>query len=358
MARRKKTILKGFQRSTGVGAVPGTISAPAQDAAFQIIRLQYTKEEVIEEQLPDFLAIRAPQTDKWTTWLQIHGQPSPAVLERLASEFGIHPLALEDVINTHQRCKAEDYGNHLFVVARVPVYREDTHLNTEQVSLFIGRGFVISISENNNPFGPVRDRILRHGGRMRELPADYLGYALLDLVTDNYFPVIEEIGNRLNAVDESLELQGTDGQRHEIRSLRSDLLLLRKTIWPQRDALASMMRDDCELISDSTRTYLRDCYDHTVQIIDVIETYRELCADLRDFHLAEISYRSNEVMKTLTIIATLFMPLSFIAGFYGMNFHYMPELQWVFGYPTVIFVMATVAASLVTWFWRKGWLKL
>lgn len=356
--RRKKAILKGFHRATGVGAAPGSITPATTDSSCRITQLKYTPAEVVEELLPDHLAIRAPEESSAITWLMVEGQPGSEILDRLSTEFDIHPLALEDVINTHQRCKAEDYETYLFVVARMPKYREDRHLITEQISLFIGKGFVISITESNSPFSPIRDRLLRPRSRMRELPADYLGYALLDVVTDNYFPVIEEIGNRLNIVDESLEQGGDDWQRHEMRSLRSDLLLIRKTIWPQRDSLASMMRDDCKLISQPTQTYLRDCYDHTVQIMDVIETYRELCADLRDFHLAEISYRSNEVMKTLTVIATLFMPLSFIAGFYGMNFKHMPELEWMWGYPMVIGVMLSVAISFMAWFRRRGWFRV
>ena len=193
-------------------------------------------------------------------------------------------------------------------------------------------------------------------GRIRENGADYLAYTILDTVIDNYFPIIEQIGDRLNNIDEKLEFGFDPGQRLEIRNVRADLLLLRRTVWPQREAIAALMRDDCALISDTTRTYLRDCYDHTIQLMDVIETYRELCADLRDYHLAEISLRSSEVMKTLTVIATLFMPLSFIAGFYGMNFRYMPELQIKSAYPLTIAVMITVASSFLFFFRRKGWI--
>ena len=220
----------------------------------------------------------------------------------------------------------------------------------------MGDGFVVSIHEGSDALQVIRERIMTARGRIREYGADYLAYTILDTVIDNYFPIIEQIGDRLNNIDEKLEFGFDPGQRLEIRNVRADLLLLRRTVWPQREAIAALMRDDCALISDTTRTYLRDCYDHTIQLMDVIETYRELCADLRDYHLAEISLRSSEVMKTLTVIATLFMPLSFIAGFYGMNFRYMPELQIKSAYPLTIAVMITVASSFLFFFRRKGWI--
>lgn len=353
---RKTGLFSGFRRKTGVGAVPGTIDPSIPAGLCRINRLVYGPAEVTQELLPDHQTLGQPPAADSVTWIQIHGTPDADTLRKLASAYGIHSLALEDVSNTHQRCKVEDYGSYLFVVTRLPRYADDGILTTDQVSLFIGVHFVVSIHDGPDIFESVRNRIIRSRMRMRDLPADYLGYAILDTVTDHYFPVIEEIGHRLNLVDDKIEEGVNDDHRSEIRDLRSDLLQLRRAIWPQRDALSALMRDDCELISQITRTYLRDCYDHTVQIIDVTETYRELCADLRDYHLAEISFRSNEVMRTLTVIATLFMPLSFIAGFYGMNFQHMPELGSKYGYPLAILAMATLATSLLLWFRKKGWL--
>ena len=289
-------------------------------------------------------------------WFRLEGVADAETLQQLGEAFDLHPLALEDVVNSHQRCKVEDYEDHLFIVMRLPAHESDGALSTEQVSLFVGDDFVVSIHEGSNALEIVRERILWARGRIRELKADYLAYTIIDTVIDNYFPVIEEIGNRLNIIDELLEGGFAQSHRLEIRNVRSDLLLLRKTIWPQREAMAALLRDDCKVIRQSTRTYIRDCYDHTVQLMDVTETYRELCADLRDFHLSDITYRSNEVMKTLTVIATLFMPLSFIASFYGMNFHHMPELTSKFGYPLVIFVMVSVASGFLLFFRRKGWI--
>jgi len=348
----KHGLLRGFRRATGVGAVPGTIDRGPEpiSAKCRITRISYNVDNADEEVIDTVGELNEDVPDGRIYWFRLEGVADTATLQDLGEAFGLHPLALEDVVNTHQRCKVEDYEDHLFVVIRLPVYEKEGELTTEQVSLFIGKDFVVSIHEGGNALESVRE------GRIRELKSDYLAYTILDTVIDNYFPVIEEIGNRLNAIDEFLETSFSQDHRIAIRNVRADLLLLRKTIWPQREAISALLRDDCKLISDSTRTYLRDCYDHTIQLLDVTETYRELCADLRDFYLGEISVRNNEVMKTLTMIATLFMPLSFVAGFYGMNFHNMPELKSRYGYPITIAVMAVIAVSFLLWFRRKGWI--
>ena len=354
----KHGVYKGFRRSTGIGALPGTIDRSAEPISekCRLTRISYNAALAEEEVIDTVAELNEEVPEDRVYWFRLEGVADPETLRRLGEAFVIHPLALEDVVNTHQRCKVEDYGDHLFVVIRLPVREANGNLMTEQLSLFIGAGFVVSIHEGCNALEVIRERIMTGRGRIREYGADYLAYAILDLVIDNYFPIIEEIGNRLNAIDEQLEFGFKPGSRLAIRDVRADLLLLRRTVWPQREAIAALMRDDCPLISDTTRTYLRDCYDHTIQLMDVIETYRELCADLRDFHLAEISLRSNEVMKTLTVITTLFMPLSFIAGFYSMNFHYMPELHSKYAYPLTIFTMITIAGSLLFWFRRRGWI--
>ncbi|HQX50025.1 MAG TPA: magnesium/cobalt transporter CorA [Planctomycetaceae bacterium] len=354
----KHGIYRGFRRSSGIGALPGTIDRGTDPISEKccLTRISYNAQLAEEEVIDTVAELNEEVPEDRVYWFRLEGVADPDTLRRLGEAFEIHPLALEDVVNTHQRCKVEDYGDHLFVVIRLPAQAANGDLTTEQVSLFIGDGFVVSIHEGSSALEVVRERIMTGRGRIREYGADYLAYTILDLVIDNYFPIIERIGNRLNEIDEQLEFGFDLGQRLEIRGVRSDLLLLRRTVWPQREAIAALMRDDCTLISNTTRTYLRDCYDHTIQLMDVIETYRELCADLRDYHLAEISLRSNEVMKTLTVIATLFMPLSFIAGFYGMNFQNMPELKSKIAYPLTIATMLTVAISLLFWFRRRGWI--
>ncbi len=354
----KHGVLRGFRRATGVGAAPGTIDrgpVPISEKC-RITRISYNVDNADEEVIDTVGELNEDVPDGRIYWFRLEGVADTATLQDLGEAFGLHPLALEDVVNTHQRSKVEDYDDHLFVVIRLPVCEKEGELTTEQVSLFIGKDFVVSIHEGGNALESVRERILWAKGRIRELKADYLAYTILDTVIDNYFPVIEEIGNRLNVIDEFLETSFSQHHRLAIRNVRADLLLLRKTIWPQREAISALLRDDCKLISDSTRTYLRDCYDHTIQLMDVTETYRELCADLRDFYLGEISVRNNEVMKTLTMIATLFMPLSFVAGFYGMNFKNMPELESRYGYPITIAVMAAIAVSFLLWFRKKGWI--
>jgi magnesium transporter len=354
----KHGVYRGFKRSTGIGALPGTIERHADpiSSKCRLTRISYNATLAEEEVIDTVAELNEEVPEDRVYWFRLEGAADPETLRSLGEAFELHPLALEDVVNTHQRCKVEDYGDHLFVVIRLPAYESNGDMMTEQVSIFIGDGFIVSIHEGSNALEVVRERIMTGRGRIREYGADYLAYAILDLVIDNYFPIIEQIGDRLNNIDEKLEFGFDPGQRMDIRNVRADLLLLRRTVWPQREAIAALMRDDCTLILDTTRTYLRDCYDHTIQLMDVIETYRELCADLRDFHLAEISLRSNEVMKTLTVIATLFMPLSFIAGFYGMNFRYMPELQSKYAYPLTIAMMITIASSFLYFFRRKGWI--
>ena len=354
----KHGVYRGFRRSTGVGALPGSTERGTRPISekCRVTRISYNATLAEEEIIDTVAELNEDVPEDRVYWFRLEGIADSETLRRLGEAFEIHPLALEDVVNTHQRCKVEDYGDHLFVVIRLPVREANGDMTTEQVSLFIGEGFVVSIHEGCNALEVVRERIMTARGRIREYGADYLAYAILDLVIDNYFPIIEKIGDRLNAIDEQLEFGFEPGQRLAIRDVRSDLLLLRRTVWPQREAIAVLMRDECRLITDVTRTYLRDCYDHTIQLMDVIETYRELCADLRDFHLADISLRSNEVMKTLTVIATLFMPLSFVAGFYGMNFQHMPELHMPYAYPMTIGLMLTIAGSFLYFFRRKGWI--
>jgi magnesium transporter len=354
----KHGVYRGFKRSTGIGALPGTIERQADpiSSKCRLTRISYNAALAEEEVIDTVAELNEEVPEDRVYWFRLEGTANSETLQRLGEAFELHPLALEDVVNTHQRCKVEDYGDHLFVVIRLPAYEPDGDMITEQVSIFIGDGFIVSIHEGSNALEVIRERIMAARGRIREFGSDYLAYAILDTVIDNYFPIIEQIGDRLNNIDDKLEFGFDPGQRLDIRNVRADLLLLRRTVWPQREAIAALMRDDCTLISDTTRTYLRDCYDHTIQLMDVIETYRELCADLRDFHLAEISLRSSESMKTLTVIATLFMPISFIAGFYGMNFRYMPGLDNDYGYLTILAVMITIASSFLFFFRRKGWI--
>jgi len=358
VSRSRSGPYRGFRRTTPVGAVPGTLHRAPEpvSAACRITRIEWSSDFIHEEVIDTFEELNELVPADRRYWFRVEGTLDVETVRRLGETFDLHPLALEDVLNTHQRCKVEEYPDVLFVVTRLPVHEPEGQLATEQVSMFLGDGFLVTLHEGRAPvLNPVRDRLVHARGRIREFGADYLAYAVLDTVIDNFFPVLERLGERLNQVDDSLETGVRVDTRSELRHVRADLLLLRRTIWPQRDALSFLLREDCPLITAATRTWLRDCYDHTIQLMDVIETCRELCADLRDFHMADISYRSGEVMRTLTVIATLFMPLSFIAGFYGMNFDHMPELHWQWGYPGAIVLMLCVSGGLGWLFRRKRW---
>jgi magnesium transporter len=268
---------------------------------------------------------------------------------------------LEDVVNLHQRAKVEDYGDTLFIVGRSVTL--DERLETEQVSLFLGKNFVVSFQERPGLcLDPIRQRILQDQGRVRQAGPDYLAYAILDAIVDSYFPVLDQYVERLETLDAQVSNHHPRETMGRIHEMRGELLLLRRAIWPHREALNTLARDPHLLVSDETRVYARDCLDHIVAIVDLTETYREMCSDLRDYFLTVVSARLNEIMKVLTVIATIFMPLTFIAGVYGMNFATdaspwnMPELRWYCGYPFALGLMALTALATIVYFWRKRWL--
>lgn len=295
-------------------------------------------------------------------WLNIDGLGSADVVRALGERFGLHRLALEDVLNPPQRPKAETYPGHVFAIARM--LSSEGGLSSEQLSLFVGAGFVITFQEEpgGDVFNPVRERIRAAKGKIRKAGPDYLAYALLDAVVDAYFPVLENYAERVEELELRILTKPDHSLMSDLHTLRRDLVGLRRSVWPLRDALAALVRDDSTVFQAETRLFLRDCQDHAVQVIDLIESYRELTAALAEVHLESVNNRMNEVMKVLTIISTIFMPLSFIASVYGMNFDprssplNMPELEWFFGYPFALALMATVAGALLWLFRRKGWL--
>jgi len=324
--------------------------------------LKYGPSECSEHELADAENLSALMDDSDVTWVNLAGLGDADVIVRVGEIFGLHPLALEDVVNVHQRPKLESYGDYLFLIARD--HRTSDSGESKQVAMFLGKRFVITFQESElDGLDIVRQRILAGRGKIRSAGADYLLYAILDSVIDGYFPVLELYGERLDVLDDLVAANAERSPVHQIHNIRSELLGVRRSVWPLREAISGLIRDSGDLISDETDLYLRDCYDHAVQIIDVIETDRELCADLRDFYLTVVSHRMNQVMRFLTVIATLFIPLSFIAGLYGMNFNTrvsrwnMPELNWALGYPFALSLMAIIAVTLLTFFWRKGWLS-
>jgi magnesium transporter len=300
------------------------------------------------------------------SWLDLQGLGDEDVLRRMGGVFGLHPLVLEDVVNVPQRPKVEEYDEQLLLIARMIMPKKSGKgFMSEQVSFILGRHYLLTVQEEpaNDSFGPVRDRIRSNKGLIRKEGADYLMYALLDAVIDGFFPVLEDYGEAIEDLEDEVVSNPTHQTLEKIHKLKRELLMMRRAIWPQRDAINSLIRDGSDLISNDVRVYLRDCYDHAVQVLDMVETYRELASSLMDVYLSSVSNKMNEVMKLLTVISTIFIPLTFVAGVYGMNFNperspwNMPELNWYYGYPLCWAVMGAIAASLVFYFYRKGWFE-
>jgi magnesium transporter len=357
--RRKSKL--AFHRQTKPGAAPGTVEADPKLPVPKIRVVSYGPEDCQTQDTADPASALAAVGRRAVTWIDVQGLGDAEPILDLGKRFGLHPLALEDVVNTHQRPKVEDYGQYLFIVARM--LHSDETLEMEQVSIFLGKNFVITFQEQGgNGLEQLWARLLGGKGRLLQAGADYLAYALLDAIVDGFFPVLEQYGEKLDDLDDAIANHPARETMVRLHDMRSHLLLLRRAVWPLREALGALAREPNALVADETRVFLRDCYDHTVQIIDLVETCREMCSDLRDFYLSAVNNQMNEVMKVLTIIATIFIPLSFIAGVYGMNFNHevspwnMPELHWAYGYPFALALMAVVAAGLLWFFRRRRWI--
>lgn len=302
------------------------------------------------EQLTEFLG-KYP-----VTWLNVIGLADTEMIEHVGKVFGLHGLALEDVVNTHQRAKVDEYDSGLYIVARMADL--DLRPVSEQLSMFLGENYVVTFQEEpGDCWVGIRERIRQRVGRIRFNRPDYLVYALLDSVIDAYFPVVERVGNRLDDIEDAVIKAPTRAALDDLHAMKAELLMLRRTIWPHREAIALLARESFPFIQESTRLYLRDCYDHIIQINDLVETYRELTADLRDLYMSSVSNRINETMRVLTIIATIFIPITFIASIYGMNFQDIPEVKWEHGYLFAWGMILMTTAGMLYYFWRRGWLS-
>lgn len=292
------------------------------------------------------------------TWIDVEGIHDVAKLEELGGAFGLHPLVMEDILNTDQRPKTEDYGEYLYIVLRMFCLDEQRHqVVADQVSLILGKGFVLSFQEGElDVFDPLRRGISEGKGRVRRMGASYLAYALVDAVVDNFFVIFERFGDEIDALEDEVIDKPTPLTLQRIYRLKRDMLFLRKSVWPLRELVGMLERSETELVDDAVRMYLRDVHDHAIYLVDTIETYRDMLSGMLDIYLSSVSNRMNEVMKVLTIIATVFMPLTFMAGVYGMNFRHMPELEWRYGYPAVLIAMAAVSAVMLVFFRRKRWI--
>jgi magnesium transporter len=348
------------KRSEKRGLPPGTPVYVGEERAesVRITVIDYNAETFEQKDLQRAEEC-VPFRDRPTvTWINVDGLHEVDVIEKIGKAFDLHPLILEDIANTNQRPKLEDYANCLYVVIQMFSHHVgEVAIEAEQVSLVLGPNFVISFQERQGDvFDIVRDRIRNAKGRVRGMGADYLLYSLMDAIVDGYFQTCEELGEEVEELEDSLLRDPRPQAAAAIHQLKREVIFLRKSIWPLREVINGLMRGESKLIRPETVVFLRDVYDHTIQVIDTVESARDIIAGLLDIYLSSISNRMNEVMKVLTIIATVFIPLTFIAGVYGMNFHDMPELGWRYGYPAVLAAMAAVAGAMVLFFRRRGWL--
>ena len=348
------------KRSRKAGLPPGTPVhlGERKSETTRLTLLHYNEQRVVEQECKTAQECLALRDTPGVSWINVTGLHEVETLAQFGDAFGLHPLVLEDILNTDQRPKLEDYGEYLYIVIkRLGNGAPANEISTEQISLILGHNLVISFLESDSGvFNVVKDRILNNRGRIRQLGADYLVYTLMDAVVDNYFAIFETLGERIEVLQETIISRPIPASLQTLHTLKRELLFLRKSVWPLREVVSGLQRGDSTLIHKDTWFYLRDVYDHTIHVIDTIETYRDMLASMMDIYLSSLSIRLNEVMKVLTIIATIFMPLTFIVGLYGMNFHYMPELGWRWGYPLVLLVMAGIGAGMMVFFRRKKWI--
>jgi len=355
-----------YRRSRKAGLPPGTLPQieKKQRPEVRISLFSYTAETWDNLETSDIDTISSTKADGFVSWINLDGVHETKLLEQIGSRFGIHPLVLEDIVNTDQRPKVEQYDDFIYVVLNILRYDEARQMvDGEQISLVLGTQFVISFQERpGDVFEPVRQRIRTKDSRVRRSGADYLMYRLLDTVVDSYFLILERLGERIEDLEAELMDRPSQESLREIHRLKREVMYLRKSVWPLREICSGLNRQDSPLISNSTEVFLRDVYDHTIQVIDTLENFREMLTGMLEIYMSSMGQRMNEVMKVLTIIATIFIPLTFIAGIYGMNFNpqaspwNMPELNWRWGYPSTIGLMAAVALIMILYFRNRKWL--
>jgi magnesium transporter len=355
--RRKR--LQRPRRSRKVGLPPGTIHVDPAAEATKIRAVCYSADALEEFELERPTQLVDLQSHWPNIWVDVTGLGSASVIADIGQVLKLHPLALEDAVHVHQRAKVDDFGDHVFLVARMSNPGEKH--STEQCAFFLRRGLLVTFQERfGDNWGGVRDRLRSRRGPLRTRGTDYLAYSLLDATVDSYFPTLETIGDRLDEYDEQLADNELNQSFKELHEMRHQLLSLRRAIRPHRDMLNELIRDDCPFITNETRVFLRDCYDHVIQLLDMVDSFRELTGDLREFQMSLVGNRMNEIMKVLTVLSTLFMPISFIAGLYGMNFNTnspwnMPELDWRFGYLFSLSLMLASVFGMLYFFKRRGW---
>jgi len=347
------------------GIEPHELSAmPSIPGTSHITCVDYSPAEVRFEEVPDLAEHLARHRPPWATvrWINVNGLTDLGVIRGLAEKYRLHPLAVEDVLHIPQRPKVQAYEAEgpfqarIFVIARMMELRE-AQLHTEQISIFVGHNTVLTFQETSGDvWDPVRARLRNAGSHLRRHDAGFLAYSLIDAMVDHVFPILEHFGDRLEDLEDRVLRRPEPSVIEEIHRIKRELLLVRRAMWPMREVIQRLHRDPHECFSEITRTYVRDVYEHVVQVIDIVETYRELATGLTETYMTAMSNRMNEIVKVLTIIGTIFIPLTFLAGVYGMNFHFLPELDWHWGYPIFWTVSAAIAAGMLTWFRRRHWI--
>lgn len=343
--------------SKKVGLPPGAL-IHVGDKKSDYVRIRvidYDEEKLEERELETVEDCFSYKEKPAITWINIDGLHEVDIIQRIGTHFGLHSLVLEDILNTGQRPKMDDYENYIFVVSKMLFFdEEENQIRSEQFSLVLGPNYVISFQEKSGDvFNPIRERLRKAKGRIRKMGADYLMYALIDSVVDNYFIVLEKIASKTEELEEGIIKNPSPEILQTIHNLKRELVFLRKAVWPQREMVSRLERGESSLIKDKTIVFLKDLHDHTFQVIDTTETLRDVVSGMLEVYLSSISNRMNETMKLLTIIATIFIPLTFIAGIYGMNFKHMPELDWPWGYFIILGVMLIVFVVMLIWFRRK-----
>lgn len=342
------------------GLAPGTpvFVGERRTREIELDIIDYDEDRVIEREDVDIDECVQLLHRPGVTWINVNGIHETQMVETLGERFGLHPLTIEDVVNTTQRPKMEEFDDYIFVVVRMLYYsKERDEIENEQVSLIVGNEFVISFQERSEDvFETVRARIRNNKGRLRKMKADYLAYALMDCVVDGYFVVLEKLGEEIEELEDEIVERPVQDTMQRIHRMKREVLHLRKAVWPLREEIAAIQRSESPIFQETTYAYLRDVHDHTIRVIDTLETYRDMLMGMHDTYLTVVSNRLNEVMKLLTIIATIFIPLTFVVGVYGMNFEYMPELEWRFGYFAVWLVMGAMVLGMLAYFRRRGWL--
>ena len=342
------------------GLPPGTLVHIGDMRAERAIvsALRYSAEESWEREEVPLSEVASLTGQEGILWLHVAGLSHIGTVKRIGEVFGIHPLVLEDILNTNQRPKFEDYGNYVYMTLKILNYRGDKGgVASEHINVVLGRDFVLSFQESQaSYFKGIRERLKSSPDRFYKHGAGYLAYTLLDMIVDGYFVVLEELGEQVEALEDRLIEQQEEQLLPAIHSLKKEMLFLRRSVWPLREVIAAIERDGSPLFQESTLLYLRDVYDHTIQVIETLEIYRDMTSGMIDIYLSGVSNRMNAVVKMLTVISTIFMPLTFLAGVYGMNFKYMPELEWEYGYPVALLIMIVIGVFMYRYFRKKAWI--